>query len=68
MEKLSVEKEAVEEKLADSDLYTEENKETLKLLLADQAYVQKELDQAEAEWLAASEEHENLTTTLKESA
>lgn len=55
LEKLSDEKSALEEKLADADLYNDENKDTLKQLLTDQAYIQKELDQAEADWLDASE-------------
>ena len=63
MEKLNEEKLIVEEKLSDIDLYTDENKETLKQLLTDQAYIQKELDQAEADWLNASEALEEAEKT-----
>lgn len=58
MEKLSAQKQEIETKLADTELYQDENKETLKQLLTDQAYIQKELDEAEANWLEASEAYE----------
>ena len=58
MEKLTLEKQQIEEKLADTDLYIDSNKEKLKTLLADQAYIQKEYDEAEQQWLEASEEYE----------
>jgi len=67
MEKLTDEKDTIESALAESELYLDENKETLKKLLTDQAYLQKELDQAEADWLTASEAHEALSLSLKES-
>lgn len=65
MEKLGVDKAKVEEQLADTAMYSDENKEQLKQLLTDQAYVQKELDQAEADWLEATEAHEELSNSLK---
>ena len=68
LEKLGIEKQTIETKLADNDLYNDDNKEQLKQLLADQAYMQKELDQAEFEWLDATEQHENLSADLKASA
>ena len=55
MEKLNQQKSAIEEQLADVSLYEEDNKESLKQFLTDQAYIQKELDSAEADWLTASE-------------
>ncbi|MFT5135866.1 MAG: ATP-binding cassette subfamily F protein 3 [Arenicella sp.] len=58
MEKLDLEKQEIQSKLADNDLYNDENKDQLRKLLADQAYVQKELDAAEAQWLDASEAYE----------
>ncbi|MFT5611850.1 MAG: ATP-binding cassette subfamily F protein 3, partial [Polaribacter sp.] len=58
MEKLDLEKQKIQSKLADNDLYNDENKDQLRKLLADQAYVQKELDAAEAQWLDASEAYE----------
>ncbi len=64
MEKLGLEKNAIETQLADTDLYSDDNKEKLKSLLADQAYVQKELDDAEAQWLESSEEYEALSERL----
>lgn len=65
MEKLGDEKQQLEEKLSDNTLYTDEMKESLKKLLADQAYLQKELDQAEADWLDASEQYDTLSEQLK---
>ena len=61
MEKLGAEKAKIEEQLADASLYDDENKDKLKQLLADQAYTQKELDQAEELWITASEEYEALS-------
>lgn len=55
MEKLSEQKSNIEAQLADTELYQDENKDKLRDLLADQAYIQKELDDAEAQWLEASE-------------
>lgn len=60
MEKLGETKQELESQLADAQLYNEENKEKLKQLLSDQAYTQKELNDAEADWLEASEEYEAL--------
>ena len=67
MEKLGEQKQTIEEQLGDNDLYSDDNKDKLKQLLADQAYVQKELDQAEADWLDATEQHETLSDQLKAS-
>ena len=64
MEKLNIDKTTLDEKLADSELYADEKKDQLKQLLADQAYLQKEMDSAEAEWLEASEAHEILSKEL----
>ena len=65
MEKLTVEKETIETKLADTELYSDENKGQLKQLLTDQAYIQKELDAAEQGWMDASEEYESLMHDLE---
>lgn len=63
LEKLSEESKLLEEKLADMTLYTDDNKDTLRNLLTDRAYLQKELDQAEAQWLEASEALEAFEST-----
>ncbi len=60
LEKLTAEKKSLEEQLANPEMYAEENKDDLKSLLTDQAYLQKELDDAEALWLEASEELESI--------
>jgi ATP-binding cassette subfamily F protein 3 len=67
MEKVGAERSAIETQLADTELYADENKDKLKKLLTDQAYLQKELDQAEADWLQATEAHEELSESLKAS-
>jgi len=59
LEKLGEQKEEVDSQLADSDIYMEDNKGRLKDLLTDQAYIQKELDQAENDWLEASQAYES---------
>lgn len=68
MEKLNIEKQALDEQLADSDIYSDKRKEELKQLLTDQAYLQKEMDTAEAAWLEASEAHEALSKELDHNA
>ena len=64
MEKLEVQKADIETQLANTELYSDDNKDALKKLLTDQAYLQKELDQAEAEWIESSEAHEALSASL----
>lgn len=64
LEKLGAEKQTVEEQLADTELYNDDNKDKLKQLLTDQAYLQKELDQAEIDWLDATQKHEDLSKLL----
>ncbi|MFT6033407.1 MAG: ATP-binding cassette subfamily F protein 3 [Arenicella sp.] len=68
MEKIGLQRSEIESQLADTELYTDTQKDTLKKLLTDQAYLQKELDQAEADWLQATEAYEALSESLKASA
>ena len=68
MEKIGLQRSEIESQLADTELYTDAHKDMLKKLLTDQAYLQKELDQAEADWLQATEAHEALSESLKASA
>ncbi len=58
MEALTLSKESLEEKLADNDIYSNDNKETLKLLLEEQGQVDNNLKQVEMDWLDVSEELE----------
>jgi ATP-binding cassette subfamily F protein 3 len=60
MAKLNAKKAAIDARLADPSIYDEANKEALKTLLADQAYVGRELAQIEAEWLEKQQELEQL--------
>ena len=59
LEELSLTKESLEEKLADNDIYNENNKEQLKLLLEQQGKVDSSLQQVEMDWLEVSEELES---------
>ena len=52
----------LEETLADSELYSDANKNKLKTLLADQASLRSENDDAEERWLGLQEEMETLDT------
>ena len=61
MEVLSVNKEILEEKLADNSLYDESNKEALKKILEEQGQVDNNLLQVEIDWLEVSEELEVAT-------
>lgn len=58
MEELTSAKEALEDKLSDNDIYSEQNKETLTALLQEQGIVNNKLQQVEMDWLDASEELE----------
>lgn len=54
----------IEEQLADSLIYSEENKDQLKELLAQQAELTQSLDVTEMEWMELSEELEALEQAL----
>jgi len=56
MERLTSEKNKLDSQLADNQLYEEQFKEKLKDLLSQQAKVQKQLEQAESDWMEASEQ------------
>ncbi|HYD96199.1 MAG TPA: ATP-binding cassette domain-containing protein [Noviherbaspirillum sp.] len=61
MAKLNVRKTEVDARLADPSIYDDANKEELKALILDQAYLAKELEQLETEWLEQQDELEKLT-------
>ncbi|WP_151634964.1 ATP-binding cassette domain-containing protein [Noviherbaspirillum aerium] len=61
MAKLNSRKTEIDAKLADSSIYDDANKEALKQLILDQAYIGKELEQLETEWLEQQEALEQLT-------
>src|SRR6266571_4024240 len=60
MAKLSARKAAIDAQLADPASYGEAQKEALKTLILDQAYVVRELAQLEAEWLEQQQKLEQL--------
>jgi len=60
MAKRQAHKSELDARLADPSMYAGENKETLKTLLADQAYAVKELEQLESEWLEQQEALEKI--------
>lgn len=62
MHQLQQEKAALEQHLADNSLYSEENKAQLQKLLEQNAQVNRRLAEMEAQWLAASEELESLSS------
>lgn len=61
MEELSFSKESLEQKLADNNIYNENNKDKLKKLLEEQGQVDNNLQQVELDWLEVSEELEQAT-------
>lgn len=65
MEKLNQQRLTIKEQLSDVSLYKDENKQLLHNLLADQAYIQKEHNDAEQQWLDASEALETAEQELK---
>lgn len=58
MEELTSKKTILEEKLSDNDIYNDENKDTLKLLLEEQGQIDNDLQLIEIDWLEVSEELE----------
>jgi ATP-binding cassette subfamily F protein 3 len=61
MAKLNARKTEVDAKLADPSIYDDAKKEELKALILDQAYLAKELEQLETEWLAQQDALEQLS-------
>ena len=61
MAKLNARKAEVDARLADPAIYDDANKEELKALILDQAYLARELEQLETEWLEQQEALEQLT-------
>lgn len=61
MEELTLSKESLEEKLADNNIYSNDKKEALKLLLEEQGQVDNSLQQVEMDWLDVSEELESAS-------
>ncbi|NEX59790.1 ATP-binding cassette domain-containing protein [Noviherbaspirillum galbum] len=60
MAKLNAQKDGIAASLSDPTIYDEANKESLKKLILDQAYVAKELEQLESEWLDQQEALERI--------
>jgi ATP-binding cassette subfamily F protein 3 len=60
MAKLNAQKAAIDAQLADPAIYGEAQKNALKTLILDQAYVARELAQLEAEWLEQQQRLEQL--------
>jgi ATP-binding cassette subfamily F protein 3 len=59
--KLNARKSVIDAQLADPALYGEAQKDTVKALIVDQAYVAHELAQLEAEWIALQEQLDAVT-------
>ena len=62
MTKLNSRKSEVDAQLADPAIYDDVNKEELKTLILDQAYLAKELEQLETEWLEQQESLERIVS------
>jgi ATP-binding cassette, subfamily F, member 3 len=60
VEQLTQHQKELEQKLAEPDIYDERNKISLKQLLADQAKLDRELADAEGEWLATEDEMDRI--------
>jgi ATP-binding cassette subfamily F protein 3 len=61
MAKLDAQKSAIDARLADPAIYGEAQKDALKTLILDQAYVARELAQLETEWLEQQQRLEQAT-------
>ncbi|HEY5800383.1 MAG TPA: ABC transporter, partial [Burkholderiaceae bacterium] len=60
--KLNEKKAGIDAQLADQSIYDAANKEKLKTLLSDQAFVAKDLAQLEEDWLAQQEQLETISS------
>jgi ATP-binding cassette subfamily F protein 3 len=60
MAKLNAKKAEIDAQLLEPSIYEAENKEKLKLLVADQAFAARDLEQLESEWLELQEQLEGL--------
>ena len=60
MAKLNAKKAEIDAQLLEPSIYEAENKEKLKLLVADQAFASRDLEQLESEWLELQEQLEGL--------
>ena len=65
VEKLQQQLDDINEKLADSSLYDDDNKAQLTHLLADQASITQTLNSEEEAWLEAQEHYDNLAAELQ---
>ena len=64
LDELSQTQSELEEILADTDLYTDENKNKLKKTLLEKSEVDKKLEQVEFDWMEVSEEYENAQSAI----
>ena len=60
MAKLNAKKADIDARLLEPSIYEAENKDKLKILVADQAFATRDLEQLESEWLALQEQLEGL--------
>jgi ATP-binding cassette subfamily F protein 3 len=63
MEKLEQQQQRIENRLADSDLYNDANKEELRDLIHDQALLRRQIEDMEAEWFELGERIEALQSS-----
>lgn len=66
MERLEVRKQGLEEQLADSELYQDNNKQRLQSLLQDKGQVDQQWEALEEAWMEASEAYENALDAVDE--
>ncbi len=66
MEILESKQQAIEELLADSDIYTDRNKEKLQQCLQEKADIDKKFSTAENDWLQFSEELEAMSNNISQ--
>ena len=59
MEELNQQRESLDVKLADPDLYNEDNSEMMTALMQDKAYLVKDIAELEEQWMQAVDDYEN---------
>ncbi|MGB5767485.1 MAG: hypothetical protein WBM38_12195, partial [Arenicellales bacterium] len=59
IDELNEQRDSLDARLADPDLYNEDNTETMTALMQDKAYLVKDIAELEEQWMQAVDDYEN---------
>ena len=60
IDELNEQRDSLDARLADPDLYNEDNTETMTALMQDKAYLVKDIAELEEQWMQAVDDYENI--------